>query len=75
MPVKEIYKEHEITAAARYVLDSAQWKPIVMIAEMKTCSVFAPSINLLFRGEPQAMLEAPAFAKKWIDDGKPPLKE
>jgi len=75
MPIKEIYKDHEVTAAAWYAQDSAQWKPLVLIAEMKTGTVSKPGINRFFAGEPQAMLEALVFAKRWIDDGKPPLQE
>jgi len=75
MAIKEIYKENDITAAAWYLPDTAQWKPLVTIIEVKTGSVSTPRINRSFPTEYHAEREALFFAKKWIDDGKPPLQE
>jgi hypothetical protein len=70
---KETYKGNEITVATWYLLDTAQWKPLVTMIEMKTARVSAPIIDSSFPTEREALLEGLLFAKKWIDDEKPPL--
>jgi len=73
MAIREVYKDHEITAATWYLPDSARWKPIVTIVETKTGTASAHSFTLSFPTEGEAEREALLFAKKWIDDKKPPL--
>jgi hypothetical protein len=73
MAIRETHNGHQITAATWYLLDTAQWKPLVTIIEVKTGSVSTPRINRSFPTEAEAEREAFLFAKKWIDDRKPPL--
>ena len=75
MIIKEIYKENEITASTWYLPDSQQWKPLVIILEVKTGLIYHPDFVRTFPIEREAERKALLSAKLWIDGGKPPLHE
>jgi hypothetical protein len=52
MPIfRETYKGYEITIATWHLPDTAQWKPLITIVEIKTGMASAHSINHSFPTE------------------------
>ena len=75
--MEEIYKGHKITASAWQLTDmlTQKWQPKVTImwSEGVRKLIKYPPITKYFSTQVEAEREALAFAKKWIDDGKPDL--
>ena len=75
--MEEIYKGHKITASAWRLTDrlTQKWQPKVTImwSEGVRQLIKYPQITKYFSTQVEAEREGLAFAKKWIDDGKPDL--
>jgi hypothetical protein len=74
----EDYKGHHIQSLPRHLLpDSNRWTVHVVINWMaRSREQFREfEVKRGFATQEEAEREGLAFAKKWIDDGKPPLRE
>ena len=72
----EVYKGHSIEASARNIADRRGWKPrIFVIYSVGTQEIVKNfAIDKIFSTREEAEQAGLAFAKKWIDGGKPDLK-
>lgn len=71
--MEENYKGHDITASAWQITDTQRWQPKLAIIwrEGSNEAIKYPVITKYFSTRVEAEREGLAFAKKWIDDGKP----
>jgi hypothetical protein len=76
MSLREIYKGHDIVVSAVQSLDSGQWQPRFFVVDLSDVN----PVDITYKQSPahspceaEAERETLLFAKKWIDDGKPPL--
>jgi hypothetical protein len=75
MSIKETYNGHEIIALAVQLADSEEWQPRFIVVESNEdpAMITPRTIDRSFPTEQEAEREALLFAKRWIDDGKPPI--
>jgi hypothetical protein len=74
--MQEHYKGHDIAAYGRQVAERSGWKPDVRIMDLSNPDKvhFQPLIfTRTYSTEKEAEGVGLAVAKKWIDEGKPPL--
>ena len=73
----EDYKGHHIRSVPRHLPDSNRWTAHVVINwTVRSREEFREfEIKRGFSTQGDAELGGLTFAKKWIDDGKPPLRE
>ena len=71
----EDYKGHSIHSSASHLLDSNEWEPCVSISriEQGKLELVNPHVGGVFSTQADAEKEGLLFAKKWIDEGKPPF--
>jgi hypothetical protein len=71
--MEEIYKGHNITASAWQVTVTHEWQPKLMVIwkEADKENMKYPNFSHFFPTSREAEEYALAFAKRWIDDGKP----
>jgi hypothetical protein len=78
LTMDEDYKGHHIQSVPRHLLpDSNRWTAHVVINwTVRSREQFREfDVKRGFATQEEAEREGLAFAKKWIDDGKPPLRE
>ena len=75
MPFVEIYKEHAIHASAWEFPGKRQWEPHVFVTWNDGSQMMDKLPNFIksFSTREEAERYGITFARKWIDDGKPPL--
>ena len=73
--MEEIYKGHNITALAWQVTDTHEWQPKLMVIWNEAGKEYIkyPNFGRFFPASREAQEYALAFAKRWIDEGKPDL--
>ena len=76
--MNETYKEHEILASAWQAMELPEaevWEPAITITCSKgsQCLNRLPNVTKNFFTREDAEAYGMEFAKKWIDDGNPPL--
>ena len=71
--MEEIYKGHRITVSAWQISDTKQWQPKLQIIwrEGTDDAIKYPVITRYFATQSEAEIAGLAFARNWIDDGKP----
>jgi hypothetical protein len=71
--MEENYKGHHIVASTRHVVTG--WRPyvVVTVTEPDKYPIEPLSFKQTYSTEKEAEARGLAFAKKWIDEGKPPL--
>ena len=71
--MEEIYNGHNITASAWRVTDTHEWQPKLMVTWNEAGKEYIkyPNFGRFFSTSREAEEYALAFAKQWIDEGKP----
>jgi hypothetical protein len=77
LTMDEDYKGHHIQSVPRHLPDSSRWTAHVVINwTIRSREQFREfDVKRGFATQEDAELGGLIFAKKWIDDGKPPLRE
>jgi hypothetical protein len=66
------YKGYRIVALT-WLTEAGKWKPDIQILNGNGFRIQLPAFGRQYATEKDAEHAGLAFAKKWIDDGKPPI--